>query len=57
MVILFNNYVASRCYSQKSENGITAASYVLQKDEDYIRVECICENGTKAWTNPIFFNK
>ena len=35
---------------------LTEISYSLKGGEQYIRIECIDENGNTAWTNPHFFD-
>jgi hypothetical protein len=33
---------------------LTAATYTPTGKERYLRVECVCNDGTRAWSNPIW---
>lgn len=45
-----------RGYSRRNSKGsITKASFELNGDEKYVRIECQDMYGKTAWTNPIFF--
>ena len=40
----------------KKGEALTEISYTLKGGEEYIRIECIDQNGCTAWTNPYFFD-
>ena len=42
-------------YAEEGET-LTEISYTLKGGEEYIRIECIDQNGYTAWTNPYFFD-
>ncbi|HZS87838.1 MAG TPA: CehA/McbA family metallohydrolase [Chloroflexota bacterium] len=33
---------------------LTSATYTMSGKERYLRVECVCSDGTRAWSNPIW---